>query len=67
MLELVIAIQCSRHPDFAEGIRALLIDRDGKPAWRFQDIESVDEDWVEAHFALPFEGDHPLSDLLEPD
>ncbi|MEX2326403.1 MAG: enoyl-CoA hydratase/isomerase family protein [Pseudomonadales bacterium] len=62
-LELTIAIQCSRHPDFAEGIRALLIDRDGKPDWHFRNLESVDESWVEAHFKLPFKGDHPLADL----
>lgn len=62
MLELVIAIQCSRHPDFAEGIRALLIDRDNKPGWRYPRLEDVPSHWIDAHFQLP--GVHPLSDLV---
>lgn len=61
MLELVIAIQCSRHPDFAEGIRALLIDRDNKPAWHYPRLDDVPAHWIDAHFHLP--GAHPLADL----
>lgn len=63
MLELVIAVQCAQHPDFTEGVRALIIDKDNAPKWKFPDVMSVPDDWVEEHFASPFEGDHPLSDL----
>lgn len=63
MLELVIAVQCARHPDFVEGVRALIIDKDNAPQWKYPDIMSVPDAWVEEHFASPFDGDHPLSDL----
>jgi enoyl-CoA hydratase/carnithine racemase len=63
-LELVIAVQCSRHPDFAEGVRALLIDKDNKPAWRYPNLDQVPDDWVQAHFNLPW-AINPLVDMLE--
>lgn len=65
MLEFNIALQCSRHPDFVEGIRALLIDRDNQPAWKYKQLIDVPVDWVEAHFELPLSGSHPLADLPE--
>ncbi|MCB1691916.1 MAG: enoyl-CoA hydratase/isomerase family protein [Pseudomonadales bacterium] len=62
-LELAIAIQCSRHPDFVEGIRARLIDRDNTPAWRHASLAEVPEDYVNEHFVLPVAGGNPLRDL----
>ena len=32
-LDLVLALQCQRHNDFPEGVRALLIDKDKSPRW----------------------------------
>lgn len=61
-LELVIAVQCSRHPDFAEGVRALLIDKDNKPAWRYASVGQVPDEWLQAHFTMPWEL-NPLADL----
>lgn len=61
--ELKMARQCVRHPDFREGVRALLIDKDGKPNWRFASVAEVPHDYVEAHFAPSWEGEHPLADL----
>ncbi|MBD3648161.1 MAG: enoyl-CoA hydratase/isomerase family protein [Pseudomonadales bacterium] len=64
MLELIMAIQCSRHHDFAEGIRALLIDRDNNPCWKYSSVSSVPREWIEEHFAPPWgDGVNPLSDL----
>jgi len=60
-MELTIAIQCTRHPDFAEGIRALLIDKDNNPAWRYPKMGSVPEAWIAEHFEVP--GETP--DLLD--
>lgn len=41
---------CMAGHDFAEGIRALLIDKDMKPAWRPGRLEEVGDTLVEAHF-----------------
>ena len=61
-MELTIAVQCTRHPDFTEGIRALLIDKDNQPCWKHQ-MGTVPEDWVEEHFKEPWESGNPLADL----
>ena len=61
-MELTVAVQCTRHPDFTEGIRALLIDKDNQPSWKHQ-IDAVPEDWVEEHFEEPWESGNPLADL----
>ncbi len=63
-MELVMSVQCTRHPDFAEGVRALLVDKDNRPQWKYGRVADVPRDWVEAHFRSPWnEGEHPLADL----
>jgi enoyl-CoA hydratase/carnithine racemase len=66
-LELIVALQCCEHPDFAEGTRAVLIDRDNAPQWTPACLRDVTPDWIEAHFVAPWsawagEG-NPLDDL----
>ena len=64
MQEWVMSIQCTRHHDFAEGIRALLIDKDQAPRWQPDSPEEVDMALVEAHFTLPADyPGNPLADL----
>jgi enoyl-CoA hydratase/carnithine racemase len=63
-LEMVVATQCANHADFAEGIRALIIDKDNQPAWQYGRIESLPESHVRAHFEAPWSG-NPLDDLEE--
>lgn len=60
-----IAVACTRRADFAEGIRALLVDKDKKPAWTPATLAEVLDTDVAAHFALPddHDGPHPLADL----
>ncbi len=62
--ELIIAIQCTRHPDFTEGVRALLIEKDNTPHWFFNNIESVTESWLNEHLTPPWpDNQHPLNSL----
>lgn len=60
-MELTLAVQCSRHTDFREGIRALLIEKDNSPNWQYE-LGKVPNDWVAAHFAEPWSV-NPLKDL----
>lgn len=50
-LDLVLARQFQRHPDFPEGVRALLIDKDRKPLWSPGRFDEVSDRLIEAHFA----------------
>lgn len=61
-LELVVGTACARHTDFAEGVRALLIDKDRTPRWRHPAFDAVPREDVQAHFTAPW-AEHPLSDL----
>ena len=53
-LELIVSLQCCAHPDFAEGVRALLIDKDNQPRWTPATLEEVKPEWLAAHFASPW-------------
>nr|WP_235263669.1 enoyl-CoA hydratase/isomerase family protein [Nitrincola sp. A-D6] len=52
--EMLLAAQCCRQGEFAEGVRALLIDKDKAPKWRFASVESVTKDVLESHFQPPW-------------
>jgi enoyl-CoA hydratase/carnithine racemase len=60
--EAVLATRIVRHPEFAEGVRALLIDKDRQPEWQYASSRDVPED-VLAHFFLPPWPTNPLADL----
>lgn len=63
--ELIMALQCVAHADFAEGVRALLVDKDQKPRWQHAHVSDVPAAWVEQHFRSPWaQQPHPLADLL---
>jgi enoyl-CoA hydratase/carnithine racemase len=61
-LEMVVATHCANHPDFAEGVRALIIDKDNRPRWRYDSLEALPEDYVAEHFEPPWRR-NPLDDL----
>jgi enoyl-CoA hydratase/carnithine racemase len=61
-MEMVIATHCARNRDFAEGVRALLIDKDNAPRWTYADAAALPAGWVESHFAPPW-AVNPLTDL----
>jgi enoyl-CoA hydratase/carnithine racemase len=63
-LELILSINCMRHGNFREGVRALLIDKDNQPKFEPATLSGVTAEFVDAHFDAPWgEGAHPLRDL----
>ncbi len=60
--ELRLAVNIMRHPEFAEGVRALLIDKDRQPAWQFQASRDVPSALLEQFFIAPWD-ENPLADL----
>ena len=49
-MEYALMAHVSAHPDFAEGVRALLVDKDNEPAWQPARPEEVTDDMVESMF-----------------
>ncbi len=65
-MELIMSCRCGELGEFQEGVRALLIDKDGKPNWRFESIEEVPSAVIEHFFESPWSHDkHPLRQLGE--
>ncbi|SFP00567.1 enoyl-CoA hydratase/isomerase family protein [Pseudomonas borbori] len=62
-MEYAMSLNCCRHPELAEGVRARLIDKDQTPHWHWPDVASIPTEVIEAHFAATWEGEHPLADL----
>jgi len=60
--ELLLATNIVRYPEFAEGVRALLIDKDRKPAWTYLATRDVPAQAL-AQFFVPPWLDNPLADL----
>ncbi|MEL6774315.1 MAG: enoyl-CoA hydratase/isomerase family protein, partial [Pseudomonadota bacterium] len=50
-LEYRLARFCMTHPDFYEGVRATIIDKDGAPAWSPATLAEVDQAALDAAFA----------------
>ncbi|KQW93445.1 enoyl-CoA hydratase [Massilia sp. Root418] len=49
-LELGVSLMCAARPDFAEGIRALIIDKDMAPRWQPASLADISETWGEGFF-----------------
>lgn len=64
-MEYIASLHCCAEPDFREGIRALLIDKDKSPRWRPGTLEQASTDWVRRFLAQPWPAGqaHPLADL----
>lgn len=62
--EYVVALHAAAHGDFAEGIRALLIDKDRQPRWQPATLAQADAAWATPFFQSPWTAAaHPLADL----
>lgn len=64
--EYALAVRMVNHPDFREGVRALLIDKDNEPKWQPAAPEEVSDELVDAMFAPLSDGRQwtPLPQLL---
>ena len=49
--ELNLSSRCCQHIEFAEGVRALLVDKDKKPQWKYNHINKVDLQEVDWFFS----------------
>ena len=50
-LEYRLARYCMTHPDFYEGVRAVILDKDNAPKWSPETLEEVTDDFVAEAFA----------------
>lgn len=70
-LETSVAVNCAANPDFKEGVRALLIDKDKNPQWSRSLAECLNVEgraYIEQHFDNPYAaGNHPLQEWLGAD
>ena len=63
-MELGLSVKCGQFGEFVEGIRALLIDKDYQPKWKYADVNEVPEKDIEWFFESPWSANnHPLKDL----
>ncbi|MFZ3203648.1 MAG: enoyl-CoA hydratase/isomerase family protein, partial [Pseudomonas sp.] len=62
-MEYAMSLNCCRHPELAEGVRARLIDKDQTPHWHWPDVASIPAEVIESHFEATWDGAHPLADL----
>ena len=60
--EIRLATNIVRHPEFAEGVRALLIDKDRTPAWQYGASRDVPAELLQSFFNAPWDS-NPLADL----
>jgi enoyl-CoA hydratase/carnithine racemase len=60
--EILLVTNIVRHPEFAEGVRALLIDKDRNPNWQYKATRDVPADVLDKFFTAPWQS-NPLADL----
>jgi len=53
--ELILGTNIMRHPEFSEGVRALLVDKDRNPQWSYPQVADVPDDVLDGFFETPKE------------
>jgi enoyl-CoA hydratase/carnithine racemase len=48
--ELNLSLRCCQQKEFSEGVRALLVDKDRNPQWRYKKINDIDDKIIEWFF-----------------
>ncbi len=63
-MELSLSVKAGQYGEFVEGVRALLIDKDYAPQWKFNSIEDVEPAVIDWFFESKWqESEHPLTSL----
>lgn len=62
-LEWQASVGCCLQHDFAEGVRALLVDKDKNPRWQPARLEDITPEMIDQHLQPHHSGAHPLADL----
>ena len=60
-----LAVRCLAAPDFHEGVRAALVDKDGKPRWQPPSLDDVSPEMIDAYFDALGEEDLKLLTRIE--
>ena len=60
-----LATKFLRDDDFAEGVRAILIDKDGRPRWRHARVEDVEGADIARYFSVSADREPSLPDRTE--
>ena len=64
-IEYTLSQNCCRFGEFAEGVRARLLDKDQQPHWRWPTLQDVPDSVLASHFQPCWSGAHPLADLQD--
>lgn len=63
-MEAIMSCRCGQYGEFQEGVRALLIEKDLSPNWKYKNVKDVPEEVVASFFDSPWtQQAHPLADL----
>ncbi|MDB4281539.1 enoyl-CoA hydratase/isomerase family protein [Paraglaciecola sp.] len=63
-MELGLSCKCGEFGEFQEGVRALLIEKDHQPNWRFKSVDQVPQETIDYFFENIWTQDaHPLAHL----
>lgn len=61
-MEWVMSVNCLTRPDFPEGVRALIIDKDRQPKWQHRSIEDVSVTEIQSMFRI--DEKNPLQNIM---
>ncbi|NKX18001.1 enoyl-CoA hydratase/isomerase family protein, partial [Alteromonadaceae bacterium A_SAG5] len=63
-MEADMSCRCGESGEFQEGVRALLIDKDMSPQWKYKKVDEVPDDVIAHFFTSPWAKEkHPLAKL----
>lgn len=63
IMELELSMNFMDSPDFFEGVRSVLVDKDRNPSWKPDTLDAVSKECVEAFFTYNWDDHNPLIDF----